>query len=81
MSADLVTLRDHTLLDVPALLRKLADRVEAGEYGAVRCCAVSMLGDTLEVFAYGLDSAGPSAACTLHAGFLKLQQALVDHGT
>lgn len=80
MSAELVTLRETTLQDVAAHLRKLADAVERGEYGEVGCCAVAMLGNTLTVFAYGADGAGPSAACTLHAGFLQLQQAMLDHG-
>lgn len=80
MSAELVKLRENTLADVSAHLRKLADRIDAGEYGEVGCCAVALLGDELAVFGYGPDSAGPSTACTLHAGFLQLQQAMLEHG-
>lgn len=79
MSAELVTLHEHSLHDVSAHLRKLADKIEAGEYGEVGCCAISMLADKLNVFSYGPDSAGPATACTLHAGFLYLQTAFLEH--
>lgn len=68
------------ILQPTTMLRKLADDIDAGRYGEVGCVAVAMLADRLEVFAGGLDSDGPSAANVLHAGFLKLNMQLLDHG-
>jgi hypothetical protein len=74
------TLYDSSLLDVPAKLRALAEEVEAGKYGQIGTCAVSMLGDRLNVFAFGSDSSGPSAAIVLHAGFNMLARPIEQHG-
>jgi len=69
-------LRDHV-----EKLRELADAIEDGRYGDVGCVAVVVLGDECSVFGFGADSAAPSVALLLHAGFFKLSQAVANHGT
>lgn len=78
--AEVVTLYERNLRQVPEMLRALADDIAAGKYGEVSCCAISMLGDKLTVHAYGPDSAGPSAAIVLHAGFNQISESLEQHG-
>lgn len=73
-------LHETTLHDSPAKLRQLAAAIEKGVYGEVGCVSVVLLGDTMEVFGFGPDSAPPSAAMLLHAGFLRLSRALEEHG-
>jgi hypothetical protein len=82
MTADLkvVELYDSNFRDVAATLRVIADEIEAGKYGDVGCCGVVLMGDTVEVFRTGSDSAAPSVASLLYAGFLRLMQPMVDHG-
>lgn len=75
-----VQMREHTLRDVPAQLRALADRVEAGEHGQVGTCAVSILGDTLEVYAWGDESSGPAAALVFQAAIQRLANTIETHG-
>lgn len=78
--AEVVQLRDSNFRDPSATLRKIADEIEAGDYGAVGSVAVVVLGDTMEVFAMGEDAEAPSAALLLHAGFLRLSRAIEEHG-
>jgi len=66
--------------DPVAELRRLADEIEAGDWGAVDTCAVVIMGDTLEVFGSGTDSAGPSVAVLLQAGILRIARAVERHG-
>ena len=75
-----VTLHPSNFRDPVATLRVIADRIEAGEFGAVGCVAVAVLGDTLEVFGAGVDSEAPSVAMTLHAGFARLSKSIEEHG-
>lgn len=85
-SADLkvVTLHEHSLRDISAQLRLLADRIEAGAYGAVSCCGVALLGDTFEIFGYGdgvrEDGIGPSIALLFQAGVQRLADSIERHG-
>lgn len=81
MTAELVPLRDYTLRDVAPTLRRIADEVEQGKYGAVGCCGVVIMGDTINVFGMGPDSEGPSTAMVLHAGFMQLARMIEEHGT
>jgi len=74
------TLYESNFRDSAATLRKIADEIEAGDFGEVGCVGVSILGDRLRVFGAGPDSEGPSVAMVLHAGFMQLSSALVDHG-
>lgn len=66
--------------DPVASLRGLADDIEAGVYGTVGTVAVAMLADKLNVFGFGADCEGPSTAVVLHAGFMKLNIAILEHG-
>lgn len=55
MVAEVVTLRQHTLRDVPAMLRRLADDLEAGQYGEVSDLVAVCLpaGAAPAVFSFG----------------------------
>jgi hypothetical protein len=79
-----VTMREHSLRDVPAQLRLLADAIEGGKYGPVGCCGVAILGDTFECFGYGdgvtEDGIGPSVATLFEAGVQRITKAVEQHG-
>lgn len=79
--AEVVTLYDSNIRDVPATLRNIADSIEAGEYGHVGCAGLVILGDTMEVFGMGSDSPAPSVGLLLHSGFMRLSMALEEHGS
>lgn len=66
--------------DPVATMRKIADAMEAGEYGAVGSCAIVLLGDQMQVFGMGNDAEAPSIALLLHAGFMRLARSLEEHG-
>lgn len=52
--AAVLPMRDHSLRDVAVNLRKLADAIEAKEYGTVTQCGIVLFGDgSPSVFAYG----------------------------
>jgi hypothetical protein len=68
VTADLVILRESTLRDVPATLRQIADRIDAGEYGKARSCVLVLRADAVEVMYMGDGEPGPSAHLLLHAG-------------
>lgn len=53
MTATLHVLPSAKLQDVPAMLRKLADDMEAGEYGRVMEAAVVISGNELNLFGFG----------------------------
>ena len=55
MSAEIVTLHEKSLQDIPAQLRALADSVEAGEYGEVDTLFALMprSGDFPKMWAWG----------------------------
>lgn len=76
----IATLYEFNYRDPVAMLRRLADDIEAGKYGEVGCVGVALLGDTMEVFGYGSDSEAPSVALLLHAGFMRMSGALESHG-
>lgn len=82
MAADLkvVQLRASNFRDPVAALRKIADEIEAGDYGAVGSVGVVLLGSRMEVFGAGEDSEAPSTALLLHAGFLRLSRSIEEHG-
>lgn len=78
--AEVVVLHDSNYRDPVATLRQLADDIEGGEYGAVGCVGVVVLGDKMEVFGMGEDSEAPSVALLLHAGFMRLSRSIEEHG-
>ena len=75
-----VTLYESNYRDPAATLRKIADEIDAGEYGEVGCLGVVLLGDTLEVFGAGPDSDGTSVAVVLQAAAMRLTSAVERHG-
>lgn len=66
--------------DPATMLRNIAAQIEAGDFGAVGCVAVALLGDTFEVFGGGQDSAGPSVGMMFHAGLARLSREIEQHG-
>jgi len=78
--AEVVTLYDSNTRDPMATLRKIADYIEKGEYGAVGSLGLVLLGDKMEVFGMGDDAEAPSIALLLHAGFMRLSKAVEEHG-
>lgn len=77
---NVVPIYESNMRDPVAFLRKIADEIEAGDFGAVGCLALVLLGDKMEVFAAGIDSEAPSAALLLHAGFTRLSNSIEQHG-
>lgn len=77
MSATLHVLPSAQLQDVPEMLRRLADSVEAGEYGEVTEAVVVMPGDALEVFGFGTAD-GNYAHYLLACGQRKLEKPMFD---
>lgn len=80
MSADIHTLYNSNMRDPVATLRKIADQIEAGDYGDVGCAGLVLLGNRMEVFGMGSDSEAPSVGLLLHAGFSLLSDAIKEHG-
>lgn len=71
-------LRETSLLDVPAVLRNLADAMERGDYGTVHGCAVVWDADAIEVSYSGTGEAAPNAFLLLHAGAAKMMAAVTE---
>jgi hypothetical protein len=73
-----------TLRDVPAQLRKLADKIQAGAHGEVSTVALTLIGDKFEVYVWGDgivdESASPTAAAMFGAAQLRILKALEEHG-
>ena len=80
MSAEVVQLHDSNFRDTVAELRRLADEIERGDYGPVGSAALVIMGDTLEVFRMGEDAEACSIGMLLHAGFMRMSQAIEEHG-
>lgn len=77
--SNLHILRETTLLDVPAVLRNLAEAMERGDYGTVNGCVVVWDSEEgLDVSYSGTGEAGPNAHLLLHAGAAKMMQAVMD---
>jgi|GEM_PF-6878664 len=77
--APVVTIHPHTLRDVPAVLRSIADRIEGGEFGDATQCAVVLNGDMLEIFAIG-DCDPTDAHYLLCCGAARMQEPLLRKG-
>jgi hypothetical protein len=69
-----------SLANAPEKLRKLADDIEAGVYGDVECCAISLIGNKLYVFGFGPDSGHAATGMTLSAGAHRMLESLLEHG-
>lgn len=81
---NVVQMREADLRNVPAQLRMLADRIEAGTYGQVGTCGVCILGSTFEAFGFGdgivPDGIGPSVALLFQAGVQRIAGAIETCG-
>lgn len=80
MPAKLVELYTTNSRDAVATLRKIADRIEAGDFGEVDSVAVCLLGDTFEVFGMGDSATGEQIALMLQAGVARFATAIESHG-
>lgn len=80
MIAEVITLYESNFREPATTLRKIADQIEAGEYGEVGCLGVVLLGDTMEVFGAGTDCEAPSVGLLLHAAFMRMSKAIEEHG-
>lgn len=80
MSAEVIQLYDANFRDPVAVLRRIADAIEDGDYGAVATVGVVVLGDRMEVFGGGMDAEDASIALLLHSGFLRMSKAIEEHG-
>lgn len=78
MTAKLHVIREHTLRDIPATLRAIADELESGAYGEASGCAVVLDAEQLEVFYAGSGEAAPNTHLLLHAGAAKMMKAVMD---
>lgn len=81
MAATLTVMRDTTLRDIPATLRKLADNIEAGDYGEAvgMAWAVETDGGGRVIVGYSGDGEpGPRAFLLLHTGAAKIMAGVLD---
>jgi hypothetical protein len=67
-----------TYYDVAATLRRIADAVEAGEYGEIETGAIVLNGENLEVFGMGRYSELPAVHVLLHAAMLSIASGVSD---
>ena len=78
--AEVITLYESNVRNIPAVLRELADSIEAGKYGEVGEAAFVLMGDTLEVFGWGNLQDGCSSAVLLQAGAMRIVREVERHG-
>ncbi len=76
----IVSIHESNYRDPVAALRLIADEIERGEHGTIGCVGVAVFGDKLEVYGMGEDAEAPSVALVLHAAFMKLSSAVMNHG-
>jgi len=72
MAATIRVLESAALQDIPAMLRRMADDIESGQYGGVIEAAVVLSGDELNVFGLGRAD-GTVTHYLLGCGMAKLQ--------
>ena len=70
-------IREHTLQDIPAVLRSIAAQLDNGDFGQVGGAVVVLDGIGLEVFYAGTGEAAPNAHLLLHAGAAKMMHAVM----
>lgn len=80
MTAEIVSLYESNMRDIPATLREIADEIEEGKYGNVGCAGLVILGDTMEMFGMGEDSDVPSVNILFNAACLRFAKTLEEHG-
>ena len=67
-------------LDTVKALRNLADQIEAGDFGEISSCGVVILGEGMEVFGSGPDSAAPTIALLFNAAALRFAKDIESYG-
>lgn len=77
MSATLHVIHNTSLVDVPSVLRNIADAIERGEYGTVLSGALVLDAEAIEVFHMGEGEAAPNAHLLLHMGAAKMVKAVM----
>jgi hypothetical protein len=77
---ELLVLRDSNFRQVAPTLRKIADMIEAGEYGDVSEAALVLLGDKCEVFGMGRDAEGDTIVLLLQAGAHRMIREVANYG-
>jgi len=65
--------------DPASTLRKIADQIDRNELGPVSCVGIVVMANELNVYGAGPDADAPSIGLSLHAGFMKMSQMLLDH--
>lgn len=80
MSAPVLVAYEHNFRQVAPMLRKIADQIEAGEFGEVTQCGLVLLGDTCEVFGFGADMDGSTIATLLQAGAHRMIAEVANYG-
>lgn len=81
MSAKLHILRETNLLDIPAMLRRWADDIEAGEHGTPHGCVFVLDADKLDVAYFGTGEAAPNAMMLLQCGIAALVEPAIRDKT
>ena len=61
-------------------LRNLADDIERGDFGEVNSCGIVVFGDSMKVFASGVDSDGPTIALLFSAAAHRFAREIEEHG-
>ena len=72
--AEVKTLRDHSLANIPQMMRILADKIEAGLYGEVASVVCVMQGESIQTFGWGSDTTASVAHLLLALGQRNLEQ-------
>lgn len=77
--AEVVTLYDTNANDIPAMLRKCADQIEAGEYGEPECMAATLYTDEGSVvFGWGASSDEHRCISLFQIGSAQLVRNMLD---
>lgn len=77
MVAEVITLRTHTLKDVPSVLREIAGQIESGDFGVIESVAlVAVSAEDVDVCLCGKASSPGDAHMILHAGMIRLADTL-----
>lgn len=79
MTAQIITLYPDNHRNPSAMLRKLADEIEAGTYGDVETVAVALMGTRMECFGGGPDCEATEIAMLFNAAVLRITRAIEEH--
>lgn len=65
--------------DPVATLRRIADEIEAGKYGAVGTVAIALLGDSFEIFGAGVEHDAGACALLFQAAIRRFAKVIEEH--